>query len=173
MSLLLFVLLAQADPRFLGGAPPHPMNEVGPVDERPSSSACSLETLRSGHSCLMDGRPAPATDRASQARSNVKIARDTGEALCRSKLEGEADASVAAFRACAGRVERASVSCRLDGAEPLLDEDGNFSRRAQQCYAKLAAAIQLTLVPAAEPDEAVQRPSPTPKKPLPAAKEFL
>jgi hypothetical protein len=173
MSLLLVLLLAQAEPRYLGGAQPHPLNEVGPVDERPSVAACSLETLRSGRSCLLDGRPAPATDHASQLRSNVKIAREVGESLCRSRQAGAPDDPEAALRACLARVERAASGCSLDGAEPLLDADGHFSQRAQPCYANLATAIQLTVVPAAETKDAARRSAPTPKKQIPGAQEFL
>ena len=171
MISLVLLLLTQTDPRYLGGAAPHAMNEVGPVDERPSVHSCTVETLRSRTGCMLEGRPPAATDRAAQARANVTLARETGEALCRLHAATAPDGE-ATLRGCFKRIEIASKVCALEGAEALLDAEGDFSRRAQRCYSELAAATQLSLVPADEARE-TDHPVPAQRKPMPGAKEML
>jgi len=157
--LVLAVLLGQVEPRYAGGAAPHPLEAEGPVDARPSAMACSTESLRARAQCMLDGKPMWATDKAQQRLDNRRIAGAIGEALCKDlaeELEGKERAD--ANRACLARVQRAVRLCELDGNEALLDAAGLFSPRAGLCYAELAGATQLVLAPPAPPPSAPARP---------------
>ncbi len=154
-SLVLLAVLAQAEPRYAGGAAPHPMNSVGPADPRPSAIACSTETLRARSACVLDGRPMWATDKGQQLLDNRRIAASVGESLCREGAEAlaaEARDRGERLKSCLTRVQQAAKSCELDGVEALLDAAGLFSSRAGVCYAELAGAAQLLAVPAVSPE---------------------
>jgi hypothetical protein len=154
MNALLLALLLTADPpRFLGGVEPHPLDTLGPVDERPSVAACSVDTLRESVSCVLDGRallPKSEGDRQRMAKDNVAVALGLGEALCRERaaaLDADGKEQAGRFQGCVTRVRQALKTCSLDGAEALLDADSRFSSLAQACYVGLAAAAQRTSVP--------------------------
>lgn len=154
-ALLLALALAADPPRYLGGVPPHPLDTVGPVDERPSGSACSVDTLRASTRCLFDGRAVAAqgeSDRQRQAQDNVALAVALGEALCRERsqaLDAEPREQSARYQRCLKQVRAVTKVCSLDGAEALLDAERLFSVRAQRCYVGLAEATQRVSSPEA------------------------
>jgi hypothetical protein len=154
------------------------MDQPGPVDDRPSVSACSVETLRTSVGCLLDGRPAVASgeaDRQRQARDNVALGLSLGESLCRERasgLDAEPKEQAARFQTCLGRVKLATRACALGGAEALLDAEGHFSTRAQSCYVGLAEAAQRVTVPDAPPPPPAARPEPPPSRTLSEAKQL-
>jgi hypothetical protein len=156
MTFLLLALLAQSDPRYLGGVAPHRLDAPGPVDDRSSLLACSIETLRQRAGCVLDGKPMWATDRAQQQLDNRRIATSIGDSLCRevtASLGAQAKETEDRLRSCLLRVQQAASSCTLDGAEALLDATGLFSPHATVCYGELAGAVQLVLAPAAPPGQ--------------------
>jgi hypothetical protein len=155
MFTLLLMVLAQPDPRYLGGAAPHPLNRVGPVDESPSVQACTVTTLRQRTPCSFEGTPPDAPDAARQAEANVKLVLALGDALCRERAAAAGTAARdrdARARICMDRVRALAPACAVDGEASLLDASGAFSPRAKDCYLELAGATQLAAVPEPPPE---------------------
>jgi hypothetical protein len=150
MWVLVVLVLSQVEPMYKGGAAPHALKDVGPVDESTGTSPCTVETLRQRVGCTFDGKPGPAKDSEQQSRDNVRLAGAMGSALCRDRAEAAVDEPKereARTRACVARIQVALRSCTLDGAESILDATGLFSPRAQSCYVELASATQLASAP--------------------------
>jgi hypothetical protein len=161
MWFVVLIIVAQSDSRYLSGASPHPLNQVGPVDESPGVNPCSVTTLRQRAGCTFEGSPRPSTDPAGQAEANLKLARAIGGALCRERAEAaktDARDRLARVQACITRLEDATSFCTLDGVEALLDATGHFSPRAQSCYVELAGATQLAATPEAPVERRAEPP---------------
>lgn len=151
MWLFVLAVVSQVEPMYRGGAAPHAMNTVGPVDESVGTSPCTVETLRERVRCTFDGKPAPAVDPERQRQDNQRWAAAIGQALCYQRAEqttASTSERATLARACIARVEATLHACTLDGAEAPLDASGLFSPRAQGCYVALASATQETSVPA-------------------------
>jgi hypothetical protein len=159
MVFLVFSLLA-AEPTFMGGIEPQPLS-ITPmkVDETPTESACSTETLRRSKACHFDGRPAPAasaSDRDRQAKDNIDLAERIGRGICLQRNAKSTELTVR-VNACSHRVHEAAKECDLEGVETLIDTQGRFSTHAHGCYVSLAEALQLGDVPALPADGAVKK----------------
>lgn len=153
MNTLTVCLLLAADPRFLGGAPPTPLNVPAQVDPTPSVQACTVETLRHSSACVFDARPfAPEGQdaRKKQSKDNLALAESLGRAVCQERIvPADVDLKEKTRRAtaCLDNTRRAAATCGLDGLEALLDAEGRFGPRGRDCYQSLAAALQLADVP--------------------------
>ena len=162
ITTLMVALAFSADPtqpgRYQGGARPTPLNAPGPVDERPSVIACSVDTLRTSVQCLFDARPLAAADspaaRTRQASDNKAAAQLLGDKLCRARVETldlTDQERLARLQGCLSRVKAALPVCTLEGKEALLDADSQFGAQGQACYVALAEAAQRVSVAAADP----------------------
>lgn len=171
MMSIILLLLAEAPPRYLGGAAPTALSSPAPVDSTPSVRACSLETLRVSRACVFDAMPTTveaAAAREKQAKTNLELASNLLVGLCRDRATVEpieASTKVARVKACHAAVAAAVSPCGLGGEEALLDEEGRFSTRARACYESLAATLQTVEVPpqpATPPPPAPGRAEPKP-----------
>ena len=159
MFALVLSLLA-AEPTFIGGVAPQPLSITPmPVDEAPTGSACSTETLRRSTACHFDARPAVAvsdSDKDRQAKDNLALAEKIGRGICQQRSASKADASQRLTQ-CAARIRSAVAECDLEGTEALIDTQGRFSTHARGCYASLAEALQVGEVPAQETQPAAKK----------------
>lgn len=154
VSLVLFILAAE--PKFMGGVEPQPLSTTPmKVDETPTGSACSTETLRRSKACHFDARPAAAAseaDRDRQAKDNVDLAERIGRGICLQRNVAKTSDLTARVNACGTRVHAAAQECDLEGVEALIDTQGRFSTHAHGCYVSLAEALQLGDLPATPAD---------------------
>lgn len=160
---LLAVLAAGDDGRFLGGVPPTALNAPAKTESPPSISACTIDTLKSSHTCVFDGRPATSTDPKAQATANQAFVSQLGASLCKLRLVAstlEQPEKDARFKACTERVKKISPQCTLDGKTGIVDAEGRFAPNAKGCYLSIAEAVQRLDLPlmASEKKKAAEAP---------------
>jgi hypothetical protein len=145
LLVLLAVLAAGDDNRYAGGVPPTPLSANTVTEAPPAASACTIDTLKTSHTCVFDGRPAVSSDPKAQAAANQAFVSQLGVSLCKQRLETstldqpEKDARI---KACTDRVRKISPQCALDGKTGIVDAEGRFAPLAKGCYLSIAEAVQ-------------------------------
>lgn len=133
---LVLVSLLAALASAAAAAPP-PIAEPSAVDDSATAFACTLETLRTGAYCVLEGDPA-SPFAATPARTATQI----GEVLCAdaARPSGEVRPDPVTQRVCQAEVQQRLEAC-ADEKATVLDAAGQFVPSARACYAALSAVL--------------------------------